>query len=163
MVTTFDLLPEDARVWLFTANQKLNAETVSSIQKQLDQYLAGWTAHGNSLLAAHTILHDYFIVIGLNQNEADASGCSIDSLFRMIKTVAENANIDLLNRENVALHTESGITLVERKGLKQFLAENKVQFVYNTLVNTKSNVIHHFKQEIKSSWVARFLPEKVST
>ncbi|MCZ8353780.1 MAG: hypothetical protein O9340_03525 [Cyclobacteriaceae bacterium] len=163
MITRFDLLPDDARVWIFTANQKLNAEKVYSIQKQLDQYLAGWTAHGNSLLAAHTILQEHFLVIGLNQKEADASGCSIDSLFRMIKTIGENTNIDFLNRENVALHTETGITLVERKRLKQFLTENSVQFVYNTLVNTKGNVIHLFKQEIKSSWVARFLPEKVST
>ena len=163
MVTTFDLLPDDARVWIFTANQKLNAEIVSSIQKQLDQHLAGWTAHGNSLLAAHTILHDFFLVIGLNQNEADASGCSIDSLFRMIKMVGETVNIDFLNRENVALHTENGITLVERKSLKHFLAEKNAQFVYNTLLNSKSDVIHLFKQEIKSSWVARFLTEKVST
>jgi hypothetical protein len=81
----------------------------------------------------------------------------------MIKTVGENTNIDLLNRENVALHTENGITLVERKRLKQFLAEKNAQFVYNTLLNSKSDVIHLFKQEIKSSWVARYLPQKVST
>jgi hypothetical protein len=163
MITTFDLLPDNARVWIFTANKKLNAEIVSTIKVQLDQLLAGWTAHGNSLLAAHIILQDYFLVVGLNQNEADASGCSIDSLFRMIKTVGENTNIDFLNREIVPLHTETGITLVERKRLKQFLADNNVHFVYNTLVNTKNDVTHHFKQEIKTSWVARFLPEKVST
>ncbi|MCU0382877.1 MAG: hypothetical protein MUF68_02315 [Cyclobacteriaceae bacterium] len=163
MITTFEFLPDNARVWIFTANKKLNAEIVSTIRQQLDRHLAGWTAHGNSLLAAHIILEDYFLVVGLNQNEADASGCSIDSLFRMIKAVGDNNSIDFLNRENVALHTESGIKLVERKILKQFLANNNVQFVYNTLVNTKKDVTHHFKQEIKTSWVARFLPEKVST
>ena len=45
----FDSLPDDARVWVFGSAKPLEAQDERTLLKDVDDYLAGWKAHGHPL------------------------------------------------------------------------------------------------------------------
>ena len=84
MQVDFENLPDNSRIWIYQANRKLSEEEVHSITQQTSQFLEQWTAHGSDLEAGFEVKYNRFIVIGLNQANASASGCSIDSSVHFI-------------------------------------------------------------------------------
>src|SRR5690606_33004539 len=105
MLTNFNSLPDDSRVWIYQANRKLSDQEVEDIQKETEDFLTKWTAHGAALEAAVEMKYNRFIVIGLNQANASASGCSIDASVHFIQSLQEKYDIDLLDKMNVTFYS----------------------------------------------------------
>ena len=79
MLVDFEKLPDTSRIWIYQADRAFSEEEVSEIQTRLGAFLKQWTAHGSSLEAGFELPYNRFIVIGLNQQNQAASGCSIDA------------------------------------------------------------------------------------
>ena len=101
MLTDFENLPEDSRIWIYQSNRKLTDVEVDFISKEMKAFLTQWTAHGADLEAGFEIKYHRFIVIGLNQANASASGCSIDTSVRFIQHLEKAIGVDLLDKMNV--------------------------------------------------------------
>ena len=84
-LTTFDKLPDDARVWIFGAAAPVDDIDAAKLLAAVDTYLLQWKAHGHPLSAARDWRDERFLVIGVDQRTEGASGCSIDGLFRMLQ------------------------------------------------------------------------------
>ena len=82
-------LPLDSKIWIFQSQRNFSAEEIVEIEQILDNFMKEWNAHGASLTSAYAIPYDRFIVIAVDENKAQASGCSIDSMTRIIKTLEE--------------------------------------------------------------------------
>ncbi len=104
MVIAFDKLPDNARIWIYQSNRKLSDEEVSEAINKTADFLEQWTAHGASLEAGFEIKYSRFIIIGLNQTNASASGCSIDSSVRFIQSLEKSFEVDLLDKMNVTFY-----------------------------------------------------------
>jgi len=89
MTTDFKNLPGDSRIWIYQANRKLREEEVGQIATKTKTFLEQWTAHGSDLEAGFEIRYNRFIVIGLNQENATTSGCSIDTSVNFIQHFRE--------------------------------------------------------------------------
>ena len=50
-------------------------------------FIEAWTAHGKDLQAGYKIVYKRFIVIALNQNLNNATGCSIDASVHFIQAI----------------------------------------------------------------------------
>ena len=96
MVVPFNELPEEARIWVYQSNRKLSQQEVASITTLTSEFLSEWTAHGADLRAGFELRYDRFLVIGLDQRKASASGCSIDTSVRFIQSLEREFGIDLL-------------------------------------------------------------------
>jgi hypothetical protein len=84
-LTTFDKLPDDARVWVFAAAAPVDDIDAARLLAAVDAYLVTWKAHGHPLTAARDWRDERFLVIGVDQRTEGASGCSIDGLFRTLQ------------------------------------------------------------------------------
>ena len=84
-LTTFDKLPDDARVWVFGAAAPVDDIDAAKLLAAVDAYLVTWKAHGHPLTAAREWRDERFLVIGVDQRTEGASGCSIDGLFRTLQ------------------------------------------------------------------------------
>jgi hypothetical protein len=84
-LTTFDKLPDDARVWVFAAAAPVDDVDSAKLLAAVDAYLLQWKAHGHPLTAAREWRDERFLAIGVDQRTEGASGCSIDGLFRMLQ------------------------------------------------------------------------------
>lgn len=160
MLTEFKDLPDDSRVWVYQANRKLSDQEVAEIIEKTNEFLTKWTAHGAALEAAVELKYNRFIVIGLNQTNASASGCSIDASVHFIQSLQEKFGIDLLDKMNVTFYSGDYIAYKLLEDFKQMAKDKSVSkntIVFNNLVNTKAEYLENWEVPAKDSWHSRFL------
>ncbi|MCB0456313.1 MAG: ABC transporter ATPase [Flavobacteriaceae bacterium] len=160
MLTPFENLPDESRIWVYQANRKLTDDEVSFIEEQTRAFLEQWTAHGAELEAGFEMKYHRFIVIGLNQENASASGCSIDASVHFIQTLEKKLEIDLLDKMNVTFYHGEYIAykpLLEFKKMAKNRSVSGNTIVFNNLVNTKAEYLEHWEVPAKDSWHSRFL------
>ncbi|MGY8950207.1 MAG: ABC transporter ATPase, partial [Flavobacteriales bacterium] len=109
MLTDFNNLPEDARIWIYASETSLNSNQQKEIINILSDHLEGWNAHKVPLTAGVTILENHFIVVALDENKNGASGCSIDTLQQKVQEIEKEFSISLMNRLNVFCKIEQEI------------------------------------------------------
>lgn len=95
-LTHFELLPDDARVWIFGASDSLADAVEHAMLADVDGWLDQWQAHGHPLTAARDWRDGRFLVVGVDQSTAGASGCSVDALFRILQEVERATGTPLL-------------------------------------------------------------------
>lgn len=160
MTTDFKNLPGDSRIWIYQANRKLREEEVGRIATKTKTFLEQWTAHGSDLEAGFEIRYNRFIVIGLNQENATASGCSIDASVNFIQSLEKEFNVDFLDKMNVTFYSGDYIahkTLSEFRKMAKARSVSKNTVVFNNLVITKSDYLENWEVPAKDSWHNRFL------
>jgi len=96
--TSFNALPEDARVWVYAADRSLTPDEVHAAQQYLDTFVSDWISHGDALRAAAAVFEDRFVTLGLDLHHAGASGCSIDKSVRAIQALESALHCSLTNR-----------------------------------------------------------------
>jgi len=160
MLTDFNNLPDDSRIWIYQSNRKLSDTEIAEIEGKTAPFLEQWTAHGTDLEAGFEIKYGRFIVIGLNQTNASASGCSIDASVRFIQSLEKEYEIDLLDKMNVTFYSGDYIAhkpLIEFKKMAKARSVSKNTIVFNNLVNTKAEYLENWEVPAKESWHNRFL------
>ena len=146
------------RVWTFIISKTLSKEELNSLNDLGNKFVLGWTAHEQQLTASFEIIGDKIIVVKVNENVTEASGCSIDKLTRFIKETEKQFSIELLNRLLVAYKTNTGIEIVHSSKIKELLAENKISentIVYNTSVSDQKE-FNNWEQELKNTWLSKY-------
>lgn len=160
MYVDFSNLPPHSRIWIYQSNRKFSPEEEASIEKQTEEFLQQWTAHGQNLEAGFEIKHHRFIVIGLNQENASASGCSIDASVHFIQSLEKAYGLDLMDKMNVTFYNGPHIahkSLADFKAMAKARSVSPNTVVFNNLVNTKAEYLDHWEVPAKESWHNRFL------
>ncbi|MFQ3340698.1 MAG: hypothetical protein ACI9TK_000352 [Flavobacteriaceae bacterium] len=160
MVVPFSQLSSLARIWIYPSDRAFREEEIPKIEEILTSFLSQWTAHDVSLETSFELPYDRFIVLGVNQETAQASGCSIDSSVRMIQQLETQFEISLLDKMNVTF--KQGQYFVH-KDLSDFrkMAKTRVvtkeTIVFNNLVDTKSDYEKFWEIPASESWHNRFM------
>ncbi len=160
MVTDFKNLPDDSRIWIYQSNRKLSDTEVSEITTKTESFLEQWTAHGQNLEAGFEIKYNRFIVIALNQENASASGCSIDASVYFIQSLEKEYGLDLMDKMNVTFYNGDFIahkTLADFKKMAKARSVSPNTVVFNNLVVTKEDYLENWEVPASESWHSRFL------
>lgn len=160
MLDPISSLPETARVWIYQSDTRLSDEQVAKASKDLTSFLEAWTAHGAALKAGFEIKYNRFITIALDQSQADASGCSIDSQVRFIVSLQEELEVDLLDKMNVTYYQNDRIHYKPLQDFRKMLKDGAVgknTVVFNNLVTNLGEYQEHWEVPAKDSWHSRFL------
>ena len=140
-------LADDSRIWIFQANRKFSTEEKDTIISKLKHFIADWNAHGAALLADFDLPYDQFIVVGVDENQAAASGCSIDKLTKIMRELDAEYNFEFLNRMLVAYEQNEEIKIEKLPTFKNNVKEGLIKDV-----NVFNNGIAKLS-EFKTSWV----------
>lgn len=160
MLVDFKTLPNNSRIWIYQCNRKLSDDEVASITSQTEVFLKEWTAHGTDLEAGLEMKYNRFIVLGLNQANASASGCSIDASVRFIQQLEKQFDVDFLDKMNVTFYNGQYIAFKTLSDFKKMVKARSVSpntVVFNNLVNTKEEYLENWEVPAKESWHSRFL------
>lgn len=160
MLVDFESLPDDARIWVYQCNRTFSDDEITEVRSLLDEFLTQWTAHGQNLKAGYQTPYSRFIIIGLDQSEASASGCSIDASVHFIQALEKRFNVDLLDKMNVSYKQGEFVAYKPLKDFKRMAKEKAVSkktVVFNNLVATKAEYIDHWEVPASESWHARFM------
>ena len=98
---TFEELSGTARLWVHVADRPLTADEQEGLELGLKDFLSGWSAHGTALVAAGAVLYGRVLVVGLDEERAGATGCSIDKLVGFVQAHGQDAGVDWFDRHQV--------------------------------------------------------------
>jgi hypothetical protein len=160
MLVDFDTLPEESRVWIYQSNRSFSDDELIQLKEQLNTFIEAWTAHGKDLEAGYKIVYKRFIVLALNQNLNNATGCSIDSSVRFIQELEQQYNVDLMDKMNVSYKQGEFIAykpLIDFKKMAQQKAVSKNTIVFNNLVNNIAEFNENWEVPASESWHSRFI------
>lgn len=153
---SFASLPDDARVWVFGASDDLTEENAARMLSAVDAYLDEWRAHGEPLVCARDWRDDRFLVIGVDQRAAGASGCSIDALFRLLLELQSSLGATIVGSGRIYYRDDAGaIQCTTRPEFARLLAAGIVgddSIVYDTSVVTSADYRERFERPLAESW-----------
>ena len=157
----FTLLPDDARVWVFASDRPLRGKESEQLLAEVDSFLAQWKAHGAPLRCAREWRDDRFLAIGVDPTVEQASGCSIDGLFRGLQTLERSLNTRLVAGGRVFYRDAKGdAQLAPRKDLSALVASGaltKRSPVFDTSITTAAAWRSRFEVPASDSWVGSLL------
>jgi hypothetical protein len=155
---SFSALPDDARVWVFGSSDALSGESERELLAHVDAYLQGWHAHGTPLSCAREWREGRFLAIGVDQSTAGASGCSIDSLFRILQGLEKSLGTSLVAGGRVFYRDQAGaVECVDRptfgaRARAGVIGEETP--VFDTSVTTADEYRRRFERVVRDSWHA---------
>ena len=157
---TFDTMPAHARVWVYKCAQAFTPEQRKAIMDRGRAFTASWAAHGAALDACVDVLLDHFVVVAVDEQQAMASGCSIDKSVRFVQELEKDMAINLTDRMVVLYEKEGGVRacrVPEVEGLMRSGELTADIVVFDDLVNTKADLDARFRSRLHETWMARFL------
>ena len=154
MLADFHTLPEESRIWLYTAENALSKDQQNYILNIISEDLKSWNAHKKPLTAGVTILENHFIIIALDESKNVASGCSIDILQNTIQKIEKELSIPLMNRLNIFCEIEGKVVCVPSFKLGS-IAKVDTPF-YDLTILAKSDLNTYLKP-ISEGWCAYLL------
>ena len=153
-------LPAHARVWVYKSAQPFNAAQRSIIMERGSSFVRSWATHGTALLAAVDVLHDRFVVLGVDEQMVAASGCSIDTSVHFVQELERELGLSLSDRMVVLSETDGAVRscrVPEIGGLLRTGGLNADTPVFDDLIATKGDLDARFRVPLRETWMARYL------
>jgi len=155
MVVRFDDISDESKLWIYQSNRPFKDELINSLEKKISQFLSSWTSHGSELNSAFTIKYNLFLFIALDENNSNATGCSIDKLMSFIKILEKEYSLRLLDRLDISYRKGNDIIVdrlndFKKKVLNKEVNENTI--VFNNLIKFKKDMTQNWELCAKDSW-----------
>ena len=160
-INVAELLPADfddrSRVWIYQSTRPFTDEHAREIDEQILQFTSQWQVHGKPAKGWGKLLFNRFVVMMADETYEAISGCSTDSMVRIIKSIERQYDCNLFDRLSITF-------LV--KGKAEVLPMNQVQYaldkgyinsgthLFNNLVGTKGEMLAQWLQPLSRSWMA---------
>ena len=160
MLVPFNTLPDTARLWVYQASRPLTIDELKGIETQASNFIESWTAHQAGLRAGFQVLYNRFVIIAVDENYNDASGCSIDKKVNFIKQVGEELKIDFFNRLQIAYLHNDAIQIAgmhELAGLIKSGSLSDETIMFNNLVSTIEELNNKWKVPVRQSWLQQLV------
>jgi hypothetical protein len=160
-VAPFEKLPDDSRVWVFAADRTLDEQQSKQMLAEVDRFLPGWTAHGSPLTVGRDWRYGRFLTIAVDQSTAGASGCSIDGLFRSLKSLEKKIGASMVTSGLVFFRDRNGaVQSADREGFTELSGAGKVSTdmtAFDPTVTTLGEWRARFELPLRDSWHAKLL------
>lgn len=147
------------KVWTYIISKSLTESELEQLMRSGKNFVTGWTAHENKLSADFKIFKNRVIIVNVDEDVANASGCSIDKLTRFIKETESAFGIELLNRFLIAYKKDEDLEVVHSSKVKELLEQSILSedtIVYNTAVANETE-LNNWEQPLKNTWLNKYL------
>jgi hypothetical protein len=158
MSIPFNKVPDHARVWVYQTDRNLSDAEVQYIQQTLDFQINNWAAHGAALVGAATVLYKRFVIVSVDENHNQASGCSIDASTNWLKNLGAEMNLNFFDR-TVAYIQDDEIKTVEILKIKPLVAEGILTpdtLIFNNLVPNMGEFRKAWNVSAGESWMKKY-------
>lgn len=159
MYVAFELLPPEARVWVYQASRPLTESEIMATLPGLARFAEEWTSHGRTLHASATVLHQQFLVVGLDEGVAGASGCSIDASVRFVAHLEKILGVEFLDKSRLAFVRDGAVQLLSRSELRAAVAARTVApgtLYFDSTLATKGDLDAKWPRPAGQTWLARY-------
>lgn len=160
MYTAYEQLPATSRVWIYQSSRALTADEQARLLPQIRSFVEQWTSHREAVSAWGGILHDYFLVLIVDESQVGTGGCSIDSSVAFVRAVGDALGIDWFDRWNFAYWQGDAVHTAQRDDFAHLYQKGEINdqtLVFNNLIQTKADLENQWKVPMSSSWHRNFV------
>lgn len=160
MFVPFEKIPNTAKIWVYFITQNIDYQKIDKLNNLLTDFLNVWTAHQQNLLASFQLIDNKILIIAVDEQAAQASGCSIDTCVKNLKIIEQQLDINLLEGNLVLFqNNENQIVNVYLNEIKKNI-ENKTitkdNFLYDRTLTNLNDWQQKGKIKVSESWVKRY-------
>ena len=160
-VVDFSALPASARVWVFASDRPLVGSDAAALLAEVDRFLEQWKAHGAPLRSARDWRDDRFLAIGVDPTAEQASGCSIDGMFRGLREMERALDTQLVGGGRIFYRDAAGKSQpASRNNVASLVAADTP--VFDTSVTDARAYRENFVRAARETWVGALLTAPAS-
>jgi hypothetical protein len=155
----FEVLPDSARVWVFASDKALTGTAAHALLASVDEFLDQWRAHGVPLRCARDWRDDRFLAVGVDVTAENASGCSIDGLFRTLQQLEGEIGSRLVGGGRVFYRGPAEVETTSRQEFVERVKRGAVTRetpVFDTGLTAAADWRAKFEQPASEAWTAAF-------
>ena len=159
MLVDFNSLVGSSKIWIYQSNREFSELEMEVIKGKLSDFVSNWKRHGDELRASFDIRHNQFIILGVDEEYNNVSGCSIDASTHIFKQFESEFHIDLFNKLNTAFKDGEHINVVSIGDFQNFVNDQKVDsntVVFNNTISTKKELDTSWEVSANESWHQRY-------
>jgi len=162
--TTFDRMPDDARLWVFAAPHPLTDAEAAILLDRADTFLERWAAHGAPVLGARDFRDGRFLLVAADERATGVSGCSIDSLQHALAEAEGALGTDLRRAGSLVFwrNAEGQVRSAERSEFRRLAQAGEVSddtLVFDNTVATVGDLrTGRWETRLRDAWHARAFP-----
>lgn len=148
---------KNSKIWIYQSNRQFTADEEAFVDNWLKSFTKQWEAHGRKLNAFSEIRYSRFIILAVDEGQAEASGCSIDKSVSLMKQIEQELSISLFDRFNIAWKDAAGVHSGSREEFEQKIISGEITentIVFNNLVQTLGELEEKWEVPFKESWHA---------
>ena len=152
----------DFKVLIYPASRALSAKEVKEITEKLYDFLPSWNAHGKSLTSSFKIDHKQFIIITVDEEKVQASGCSMDSLNGLMREIDKDYQLGIFDRMKACFVENGEIKTMKLSDFRNALKNGEISEnieVFDFSKDTYVNYLSDFLLPLKRSWAGIYLPK----
>ena len=153
----FESLPDESRVWVFGSDRQLEERDANRLLDEVDRFLAQWRAHGVPLICSRDWRDGALLTIGVDTTQENASGCSIDGLFRTLQGLERSLHTRLLGGGRVFYRDDEGrVHCVGRDQIPVLAAAGEISEetpVFDTGLTNVGEWRERFEAKAAETWV----------
>jgi hypothetical protein len=156
----YTTLPDETRIWIYQSNRPFPPEEVSVLKDYVNRFAQNWVSHNRQLRAVGDVLFDRFIILMVDETQADASGCSIDKSVHFLKQVEQAYGVDLFDRLIFTWKEGDQVCSATRDEFSRLYAEGVISdetLVFDNLVKTKGDLEKAWLKPLGQSWHKRMI------
>lgn len=162
MLVDFKELGESSKVWIYQTDRFITSDDEKKIVDTFTVFCQQWEAHGQPLRTSFKIEHHYFIILGVDEQYSNVSGCSIDGSVHMLKDLQKELTSDFFDRNRVAFFVNNEVKTYSLSEVKKFFKANELDaksLVFNNTITTKAELEKKWLVPAGESWLAKYIPE----
>lgn len=153
------LLPADfsdeSRVWIYQSSRLFTINEALQIEGILNELVTNWKAHGAPVKGYANLFFGQFIILMTDENSF-VSGCSIDSVVRIIQQIEKQFGVEMFNWQNLAFVVKDKVQIIPRQQFNYAIENNFITpqtLFFNNVVATKKELENNWMIPVEQSWL----------
>lgn len=156
----YQSLPDSTRTWIYQSSRPFSDDEISALKTLLTRFTQSWASHSRQLCAFGDVLFGRFILLMVDEDQAGASGCSIDASVSFLQQLEKRYGVDLFDRLTFAWLEDGAVKTAEQGEFARLYNEGTIgdeTIVFDNLVKTKGDFEKAWLKPLGKSWHKRLV------
>ena len=150
----------DYRVIIYPASRPFTAKESKAITEKIFDYLSTWAAHEKPLSSSFKIEKNQFIIITVDEEKVQASGCSMDALNGMMREIENEYQLGFFDRMKASFVQNGEVKTMKLQDFRNALKNKELPMdieVFDFSKSTYVNFLSDFLLPLKRSWAGIYV------
>jgi len=156
----FSNLPDNSQLWVFGMERYLDRSEENVFLQKLDDFLQGWSAHGEMMICGRELRHSRFLFVAVDLNSVPPSGCSIDKLVHFLKNQEMALKVKILDKSPIWYREDERIESVGRLDFRDLAEKGAVSMESTVFDNSIARLFQlrngEWEKTVQDSWHKTF-------